>query len=178
MCFLWCALIPANQTMRDSLFTRNHFKINVLRDEIVNMALTLWTQKPENAKYVWNLLIVKIHFSKIKQDFWLRGVLDDQHTSLPIIVDGAGLCCQLLPALQLQVLVLHSDLSERLVDVHRRLPGAVTGRVPLPPVVLVQGTCVRDGVWTTSVFQELLTWKCRSRLKICFIWCHEGIWFK
>lgn len=65
-----------------------------------------------------------------------------QHTGLPVVVDGAGLRRRFVPAFQLQVLVLQPDLGKRLVDVHRRLPGAVAGRVLLTPVALVQGTCM------------------------------------
>lgn len=71
-------------------------------------------------------------------------VVRRQHTCLPIIVHGARLRRRFLPALQLQVLVLRPNLGEGLIDVHRRLPGAVARRVSLSPVALVQGACVRD----------------------------------
>lgn len=56
-------------------------------------------------------------------------------------MDGAGLCCRLVPAFELQLLVASPDLGEGLIDVHGGLAGPGAGRVPLPPAVLVQRPC-------------------------------------
>jgi len=58
-------------------------------------------------------------------------------TCFAIIGDGGGIVGGLFPVLQLQVLVLHPNLSELLTDVNGRLSGIAADWIFLCPMLLV-----------------------------------------
>ena len=92
--------------------------------------------------YAWNSYELIRFISQIRKSG--SAGEEHQHTSFPVVVDGARLCCQFVPAFELQILVLQPDLGKGLIDVHRRLSGTVTWWVLLTPAALVQGTCMWD----------------------------------